>query len=182
MFGALCLGIQRQMATDLSWFAARTWTDSTPSHCLKFRWSLARACCRDFACHGINPYRVSHCHYCVTVVRIFRTSSQGEGSSRELSILRATRLHLGVDCSLSEPSPVPERTRPSNQQQYIVTRYTTSAIPVLSPWRGSAYCKVSWVVIGAAEDGKRPSLDQLALDFRQRCVAFLDQQLQHLLA
>jgi len=94
---------QRQVATGLSWFAVRAWTDSTPSDCLKFRWSLARACWRDFACHAINPHRASHCHYCVTVVRTFRTSSQGEGSSRELSILRATRLPLGVDCSLSEP-------------------------------------------------------------------------------
>jgi len=103
MFGALCLGIQRQVATDLSWFAARAWTDSTPSHCLKFRWSLARACWRDCARHDIDPHRFSHCHYCVTVVRTFRTSSRGEGSSRELSILHATRLHLGVDRSLSEP-------------------------------------------------------------------------------
>ena len=44
MFGALCLGIQRQVATSLSWFAARPWTDSTLSDCLKFRWGLARAC------------------------------------------------------------------------------------------------------------------------------------------
>src|SRR5579864_448426 len=103
MFGALCLGIQRQVAAGLSWFAARAWTDSAPSHCLKFRWGVARACWRDFALHGINPHRVSHCHYCVTVVRTCGTTSQGEGGSRELSIFRATRLHLGVDCSLSEP-------------------------------------------------------------------------------
>src|SRR5690242_17630192 len=98
MFSALCLGIQRQVATDISWLAARAWKDSTPGDWLEFEWSPACASGRDFTGNRIHACRVSHCHYRVVLVRTCGTPSQGEGSSRELSVLRATSLHLGVDC------------------------------------------------------------------------------------